>query len=226
VAELMDAPAVGLPEPVRGTPFLPVDPDEAVRSGQFARVPVLIGANRDEGRTFAAETRSYTVDQYGAWVRKVFGPDANAVLARYPWPSPSDQFSAPYQIGAIMTDSGLFGIGGCVNRALTRSFAQHTSTWAYEFDHRVGPGLTPEPAGYEWGAGHAAELAYLFPSFDNGSPIAPTFDAGEQRLAEEMKRSWMAFITAATRGRPGCRTGRGTRRRAKRWPGGPAGAAR
>jgi carboxylesterase type B len=79
---------------------------------------------------------------------------------------------------------------------LTRSFAQHTATWAYEFDHRAGPGLTPNPVGYEWGAGHAAELAYLFPSFDNGTPIAPTFDADEQRLAEEMKRSWMAFASS------------------------------
>jgi carboxylesterase type B len=65
-------------------------------------------------------------------------------------------------------------------------FAQYTRTWAYEFAHRTGPGLTPEPAGYVWGAGHAAELAYLFPSFDNGTPIAPTFDAGERRLAAEM----------------------------------------
>jgi para-nitrobenzyl esterase len=196
VAELLDAPAVGFPAPVRDTPFLPVDPDEAVRSGQFARVPVLIGANRDEGRTFAVEYRSYTADQYGAWARKVFGPHADAVLARYPWPSPSDEFSAPYQIGAVMTDSGLFGIGGCANRALTRSFAQHTATWAYEFAHRAGPGLAPTPAGYEWGAGHAAELAYLFPSFDNGTPIAPTFDADEQRLAEEMKGSWTAFTSS------------------------------
>ena len=39
VAELLDAPAVGFPAPVRETPFLPVDPDEAVQSGQFARVP-------------------------------------------------------------------------------------------------------------------------------------------------------------------------------------------
>jgi carboxylesterase type B len=155
----------------------------------------LIGANRDEGRTFAAEYRSYTADQYGAWVRKVFGPDADAVLTRYPWPSPSDQFSAPYQIGAVMTDSGQYGIGGCPNRALTRSLAQHTATWAYEFDHRAGPGLAPIP-GYEWGAGHAAELAYLFPGFDNGTPIAPTFDADEQRLAEEMKLSWTAFTSS------------------------------
>jgi len=57
------------------------------------------------------------------------------------------------------------------------------------------PGLAPIP-GYEWGAGHAAELAYLFPGFDNGTPIAPTFDADEQRLAEEMKLSWTAFTSS------------------------------
>ena len=194
VAALLDAPASGLPQPVRGTPFLPGDPTEAVRSGQFGRVPVLIGANRDEGRTFAAGSHGWTADQYSGWVREVFGPNTDAVLARYPWPNPADQFSSPYQLGAIMTDSGLlFGLGGCPNRALTRSFAQHTATWAYEFDHRAGPGLTPEPAGYEWGAGHAAELAYLFPSFDNGTPIAPTFDPDERRLAGEMKQRWAAF---------------------------------
>jgi para-nitrobenzyl esterase len=71
-------------------------------------------------------------------------------------------------------------------------------TWAYEFAARNGPGLTPIP-GYRWGAGHAAELAYLFPSFDNGTPIAPTFDRGERRLAREMKRYWSAF---ALRGNP------------------------
>ena len=41
-----------------------------------------------------------------------------------------------------------------------------------------------------WGAGHAAELAYLWPSFDNGIPIAPTFNAAERRLAHDMVAWW------------------------------------
>jgi carboxylesterase type B len=45
-----------------------------------------------------------------------------------------------------------------------------------------------------WGAGHAAELPYLFPSFDFGIPIAPTFNAAERQLAGEMKRYWAAFV--------------------------------
>src|SRR4029453_9271502 len=69
-----------------------------------------------------------------------------------------------------------------------------TRTYAYEFAHREGPGLTPIP-GYVWGAGHAAELAYLWPSFDNGTPIAPLFDASERRLAREMAQYWGAFAT-------------------------------
>src|SRR5205823_15007592 len=90
-------------------------------------------------------------------------------------------------------------LGGCATRGLTRDFARYTPTYAYEFDHRTGPGLRPEPAGYQWGAGHAAELAYLCPSFDNGTPIAPTFNAAERRLATEMVRYSGSFVRT---GRP------------------------
>jgi para-nitrobenzyl esterase len=191
---LIDAPYPGLPAPVRNTAFLPVDPRVAVHNGQFAHLPVFIGANRDEGRTFAQGNIGWTRAQYEAWVRTTFGARADAVLARYAWPAHSDRFTAAYLSGAIITDAGLMiDIGGCANRQLTQDFARYVPTWAYEFDHRTGPGLTPIP-GYVWGAGHAIELAYLFPSFDNGTPIAPTFNAGERALAAQMKASWGRFV--------------------------------
>lgn len=180
---------------VHGVPVLPAAPDAAVRAGDFAKVPVLIGANRDEGRTFAQGFIGQTRDQYEAFVRSTFGADADAVLARYPWPATSDAFTPAYLAGAIFTDAGLVAqIGGCTNLGLTRAFARATPTYAYQFDHRTGPGLAPTPAGYVWGAGHAAELAYLWPSFDNGTPIAPTFNAGERRLAIDMVRYWGSFV--------------------------------
>ncbi|HEY7483095.1 MAG TPA: carboxylesterase family protein [Streptosporangiaceae bacterium] len=188
---------------VHGVPTLPTAPDTAVRNGDFAKVPVVIGANRDEGRTFAQGFIGQTQDQYVGFVRSAFGANADAVLAHYPWPAPgsqgADKFTPAYLVGAIFTDSGLVGqIGGCANRRLTQAFARSTRTYAYEFDHRTGPGLTPIP-GYVWGAGHAAELAYLWPGFDNGTPIAPTFNAAERRLALDMVRYWGSFVRA---GRP------------------------
>jgi len=179
----------------RGTPTLPLDPRVAVRDGQFARMPIVNGANRDEGRTFAQGFIGATEATYVATVRGIFGANADAVLAHYPWPATSDRFTAAYLVGAIFTDSGLIGggIGGCGTRALTQDFARFTRTYAYEFDHRTGPGLTPIP-GYVWGAGHAAELAYLWPSFDNGTPIAPTFNPAEQQLASEMVAYWGSFV--------------------------------
>jgi carboxylesterase type B len=183
-----------------GVPTLPTAPDSAVRTGDFARVPVMIGANRDEGRTFAQGFIGQTREQYLAFARSTFGADAGAVLARYPWPATADAFTPAYLVGAIFTDSGMVGqIGGCANRALTQALARATPTYAYEFGHRTGPGLAPTPAGYVWGAGHAAELAYLWPSFDNGTPIAPTFNAGERRLAIDMVRYWGSFVRG---GRP------------------------
>jgi para-nitrobenzyl esterase len=196
VAKLIDAPVSGFAL-VRGTPTLPVDPDVAVRTGAFQRVPVVIGANRDEGRTFEQGFIGTGRAGYEAWVTANFPA---GTLAHYPWPAHSDQFTAAYLAGAIVTDSGaLAGIGGCANRALTMNLAKWTRTYAYEFDHRTGPGLTPIP-GYVWGAGHAAELAYLFPSFDNGTPIAPTFNAAERQLARDMKHAWGSFVL---RGSPG-----------------------
>jgi carboxylesterase type B len=178
---------------VSETTSFPAAPASAVTAGNFQHVPLVIGANRDEGRTFAQGFIGADRVAYESFVNGVFGDRADEVLAHYPWPRSSDRFTAAYLVGAIETDGGLLaGIGGCRNRTLTETFAHWTPTYAYEFANRTGPGLTQIP-GYEWGAGHAAELAYIWPSFNNGTPIAPLFDRGDQDLAESMVQYWGAF---------------------------------
>jgi carboxylesterase type B len=199
-AALLDASGSFSPFLTSGTSVLPVPTRQAVDAGAFARVPIVNGSNRDEGRTFSAGFIGGTEADYVDWVRTTFGATAEAVLARYPWPAHPTRFTAAYLIGAIETDSGLLaGIGGCGTLGLTEAFARFTRTFQYEFDARNGPGLTPIP-GYVWGAGHAAELAYLFPSFDNGTPIAPTFDAAERQLSRDMIQYWAGFVFS---GHPG-----------------------
>ena len=118
-----------------------------------------------------------------------------AVLARYPWPADADRFTARLPGGAIFTDSGLAaGIGGC-SAAAARSDPRAVRA------RRSPTSSTPArvPASSRSRAtcgvpGHAAELAYLFPSFNNGTPIAPTFNAGERQLSRNMINYWGSFV--------------------------------
>ena len=120
-------------------------------------------------------------------MRATYGANADAVLALWPWPANADRFAQAYLVGAIMTNSALLtGIGGCGTLHLTEAFTRYTRTYPCHIAARNGPGLTPIP-GYVWDDGHAAELAYLFPSFDDGNTIAPTFNAGERQLARDYR---------------------------------------
>ena len=78
-----------LPGPVTGTAVLPVDPVTAIARDDAARVPVLIGTNRDEFTLFVAlqylrHGKSYTAEQYPELLRDTFGANAVAVGERYP----------------------------------------------------------------------------------------------------------------------------------------------
>src|SRR6185295_18728238 len=68
------------PRFVDGVPALPQAPDVAVHSGAFARVPVVIGANQDEGRTFAQGFVGQTREAFEQFVRATFADRADAVL--------------------------------------------------------------------------------------------------------------------------------------------------
>jgi hypothetical protein len=177
--------------PTDGTSLLPAAPRKAVADGSFSRVSIVIGSNRDEGRTFQQDSIGWREADYAKWVSERFGDKADKIIAEYPWPKDANEYTGAYLAGAVITDNGQdAGIGGCANLTLTQDVAKYAPVYAYEFGHRTGPGLTREHGVYEWGAGHAAELAYLFPSFNNGEPITPLFNAGERVLAERMKAYW------------------------------------
>jgi para-nitrobenzyl esterase len=206
VSQLLSAPSVGT-QVVRFTPFMPVDPAEAIKLGDFAHVPTVVGGQRDERRSNYQSSIGWTKDQYVTWVRTNFGAQSDAVLGHYPWPGAADQNSAPYLMAAISTDSGVInstrdaagvfvepGTGGCGTRELRVEMSRYTRTYAYEFDHRSGPGWTDIP-GYVWGAGHATDLNYLFPLHDIDTESEyHNFGPAEFQLADQMVKYWGAFI--------------------------------
>jgi len=188
---------------VRGTRPLPADPRSAIHSGTFAHVPVLIGATRDEGRTFTGTDVGWTRSDYEHWLNAVFDTRAGAVLGQYPWPGNTDRLTPAYLAGAILTDAGLIGpsslpieagIGGCGTEALIDDIARYTRVYAYEWATRAGPGIVQIP-GYADGAGHAGELAYLWPNFEeDGVRISSLFNGGDRQLSDQVVRYWGAFV--------------------------------
>ena len=198
---LLDASTSYQPLFTSGGPELPVAPASAVASGHYDHVPVLMGTNHNEGRTFAQGFTSFTQAQAAAFVTSLYGAAKTpAILAHYPWSSYPSPYTAAYQIGDIWTDSGfLTGIGGCPTQNLAAQFASTTRTYFYQFDDLHAPGLNMDHPGYQWGAGHAMELAYLWPSFNNGFSLYDLFTPAQLELSRQMIRYWGAFVKT---GRP------------------------
>ena len=166
-------------------------------SGRYTRVPLLIGTNHNEGRTFAQGFAGFTQQQADALITQEFGSRAPAILARYPWSSYPSPYTAAYMIGDIWTDSGFItGIGGCPEQNLAAQFAATTPTFFYQFDDLHAPGLNHDDPGYQWGAGHAMELAYLWPSFGNGFSLYDLLTPAQLELSRQMVRYWGAFTAS------------------------------
>ncbi|HEY2286856.1 MAG TPA: carboxylesterase family protein [Streptosporangiaceae bacterium] len=195
--KLLDASASYQPLFTSGGPELPVSAAQAVASGHYNRVPLLMGTNHNEGRTFAQGFTALTQAQADQLITSEFGSRAPAILARYPWSSYPSPYTAAYMIGDIWTDSGfLTGIGGCPEQNLAAQFAATTPTFFYQFDDLHAPGLNNDHPGYQWGAGHAMELAYLWPSFNNGFSLYDLLTPAQLTLSRQMVRYWGAFAAA------------------------------
>jgi carboxylesterase type B len=217
-ATLLSASSSYQPLPTVGGTDLPVAPAQAVASGSYTKVPILMGTNHDEGRTFAQGDASLTEAQYVQYVDASFGALAPQVLARYPWSAYPHPYTAAYAIGAIETDAGLVGgIGGCPEQNLAGQLASTGApTWFFQFDDRHAPGLNDNLPGYQWGAGHAMELAYLWPSFTNGFSLYAELTPAQLQLSRQMIAYWGAFVRTGVPSAPG----------SPAWPRYSAGSAR
>jgi para-nitrobenzyl esterase len=175
--------------PVTGTAALPVDPMTAIARGDAAKVPVVIGTNRDEFTLFVAleylRGKKITPEQYPHLLSGTFGGQASAVAERYPLDHYGGNASLAYS--AAVTDSTF----ACVADRIGESLALHSPVYAYEFNDRNPP--TPDPLRslpFPLGASHSLELRYLF---DIGG--APPLDPAQQVLSDQMIDYWAEFVT-------------------------------
>ncbi|ALG15459.1 hypothetical protein AOZ06_41640 [Kibdelosporangium phytohabitans] len=181
--------------PVHDTRTLPTHPAEALRANRFHRVPVLIGATRDESSSsipgFAPEPLSPA--GYRTMLEADFGPVVGAEVARQYPPQNGDNRIV---YATVHTDR----IWAHTSHETQRLLARHVPVFAFEFADRSAPVLPGiHQPGYPLGAYHGSDVAYLFdlPGY------TPPFTPGQRRLSSQMIRYWTQFARTSNPNAPG-----------------------
>jgi len=162
-------------------------PVEVIKKGNFNRVPMIIGSNRDEfnlimlltpGGVFASRK---TVEKN---LERQLGPRAQDVLKLYSF----DDYPRPaYLMGAAFTD----GFGSRAFAA-AEACAPYTPVYLYRFD------WDEERLGKIIGAFHGLEIPFVFGTLDVKNAnihilLKPKAVASGRPLSKKMMKYWAAF---------------------------------
>lgn len=186
---LMDLNAVNQPGslpfgPTWGTETMPLDPLSAAASGATARVPLIIGTNRDEATLFELidpPILPITSQLFNRMLDLTNADKKERILRAYPaYPSRGGVIEAA-------TDA--------VFRQPTMQFAdaysRYAPTWAYRFDY-----VAPLLGLMGMGATHCAEIVHVFHTYNSrlGRIMSMFATPGtKRRLGDAMQSSWIAF---------------------------------
>ncbi|WP_433514156.1 carboxylesterase/lipase family protein [Nonomuraea sp. CA-143628] len=170
-----------------GTPLLPLDPAQALRTGKFPRVPVISGGTKSEGNGFVAGAAQagfpVTAENYPQLMKGAFGEQADKVLKEYPL----TDFASPGLAWATLSSDRAWA---CPTLEGDKALAARTTVYAYEFADAKAPNVVGVPSDFPLGAQHASDLPYLF---DLDGRAEDGFTPEQWRLAEQMIGYWTSF---------------------------------
>jgi para-nitrobenzyl esterase len=155
---------------------LPERPDRLLAAGSFAKVPTIVGSNKDEGTIFFAFGLRVNGDaDYLSLMDHDFAGQGAKIVARYP----SASFGSARAAAAEALGDGFFV---CPTRRVARALAKGGApVYRYRFVHPVN---TPVFMGL--GAFHSAEVPFIF-----GNPyFGFTLGAREEQLSRTMIGYW------------------------------------
>ena len=170
---------------------LPAAPVAGIAAGRGARVPLLIGTNREEARLFLVAPGTIDVidEPTLAAAAGGYGLGGNGVAvyrANRPGASAGDI------LAALVTD--WFFRVPAIRVAEARGASGAARTWMYRFDR-------PEPqANHGFGACHGVEIPFVFDTITRAEVRPLLGSAPSQAVADRVHRVWVDFIT---RGEPG-----------------------
>jgi para-nitrobenzyl esterase len=181
---------------------LPDDPARLFAEGKFHHVPLIAGANRDEGTLFAPPVRNLA--QWRKWAEHKAGAQAGELMALYQAPTDADAHAASVEV------SGDYAILYGTRSVLRANARLEPNTYQYLFTRVNGLGRSTR-----YGAYHAAEISYIFgtlPDLVYGTrpalwgdltPYPDTYTEQDARLSQAMMGAWVAFAKTGSPNGPG-----------------------
>ena len=179
------------PHPIVDGHLLREDLTTTYRNHRQNDVPLLAGWNAEEGKDLAPEilgTDKFTAATHKTLVTKLLGhaPSA-AVLAAYPAATDAE---AKASIDRLTTD--WWGWRTWYWASLQARYGK-AKPYLYYFTHR--PTAPSTPCGYGCGAGHGAEIQYVF---DHLGQDPRPWSAYDRQLATRLADTWANFARTGT----------------------------
>jgi len=179
------------PHPIVDGHLLREDLTTTYRNHRQNDVPLLAGWNAEEGKDLAPEilgTDKFTAASHKALVAKLLGhaPSA-AVLAAYPGATDA---GARASIDKLTTD--WWGWRTWYWASLQARYGK-AKPYLYYFTHR--PTEPSTPCGYGCGAGHGAEIQYVF---DHLGQDPRPWSVYDRQLATRLAETWASFARTGT----------------------------
>lgn len=176
--------------PVFGDEVVPVDPVEAMRSGQAHQVPLIVGTNAEEGRLFTRflgmlPTNKAMVEALLSEVEPAARERITAAYPNYP------KSEACIQLG------GDFAFSSAAWQ-IAEAHTHHAPTYLYRYDYA--------PRTLQWsgfGATHATELFAVFDIYRTrfGALLTAAADRGPAlRVSNDVQRRWRSFSRSGVPG--------------------------
>jgi para-nitrobenzyl esterase len=193
---ILAAQKAGLsPSPSLGGAAFPADPAQAIKTGQFNRVPIINGQVHDERRLFVFQDYDYvgkplTASTFTNLVDTTYGSSAPAILAKYPlskYPSPDIAYAI------LATDAA-----SETRKVLDDELSKWTTAYAYEFKVENTPEFASifrlqqtnaAAKAFPFGATHVDDLPYLWEYLGQTLP----FTAAQLALSDQITDYWGNF---------------------------------
>lgn len=180
----------------------------AFNSGNFNKVPILMGMVENEGlfnlaiaQYYAKDRAAPTAEAYTGAMTRGYGGNAGpgGTPPAYP-PGTGDEVLklypvAKYESPQLAWDAATNDVLACRSRKATRILADKVPVYAYEFRDKTAPFFFPDMPGFKSLAIHTVDIQYVFPGFKGGNQgIRKELNAQQKKLSDEIVKAWANFV--------------------------------